>query len=287
MKTISKGFTIIEVIVALAISTVVGAAMWTLIDSAMSSSSYFLDRQELDDAMRLVQFTLHREEQCREALRDGAGNRIRININPGNGQWQPAEVNVATISNRANDGSATTLIQSTQRFGRLSIGQMVIRETVANSGRAQERIYRPDPNDPTRPVEVTYDTYLASLLIPANARDGKLLETRQLPFKIYVHPGTREIESCFLSADDNQTCGAFGGTFDDVSGRCRMNQCNDITVNVPCQPLTTGLASTCTAPVYFWGFESDGNTMTPVCICHQVCSPPDIPPPPPPPPNPY
>ncbi len=279
-----KGFSIVEVLVAISISSVVGVAMWALIENALVSSGYYLDRQEFDEAIRQVQFLLMRTEQCASALGsnddDPATNTVHAPVAfvpNGAGVYQ---ANVFAIFSKNTDATnavfSTKLVQSNQPYGRVKIGQISLQETVEATSRGTEVIY-----NGTTPV--TYNTFLVSLVVPASTRSDRLFEPRPMPFKIYVNPANNNIEKCYLSFDDNQTCGSFGGQFNPASGKCEMTECNATSgaLRVPCQ--TPG-SPNCTKQIYFWGFESDGTTTTPVCICQQSCLPP---PPPPPTPSPY
>lgn len=290
-----KGFSIVEVLVAVAISSVVGAAMWTLIDNALSNSSYYLDRQEYDDAIRQIQFVLMRSDQCADALgsTDDTPGTPHQRVS-----FDGSATNVFGIFSKSLDGAGVArsvrLVQSNAPYGRVRIGQMTLQETRPNTGRSQEVLYEPNPTNPKVPLAVTYDTYLVSLVIPGATRTGKDLSTGQfsqtgetrfasssIPFKVYVKRGTSRIDRCILSNVDNQMCGAFGGLYSSTTKKCEMDDCNASSPRLALDCPTSSF-TTCTKS-YFWGYTSDNTNTEPVCLCQLTCV---APPPPPPPPTP-
>ncbi len=268
MKNRKTGFSLVEALVAIAISTVVGTAMWALIDNAVGSSNYFTDRQELDEAMRLTQFALMNEIECPNNIRTLGDNPVPF------GQNQRAQIDI--IKSRSQ-GEDNILFRSNQTYGRLRIGQITLEESTQNAVIPQQIVYEGGQ-------AIRYDAFFAVLNIPATARSGKLLDRRQVPLKVFVPaaiqpPGTppqpQVVRKCFVRNIENQTCGSFGGLFNPATGTCDMPACNLATVNDPC-PDPGGW--TCSPPAYFWGFYSDPNDpsrrLVPRCICYQSCQPP-------------
>lgn len=311
MIRLINGFSLVEVLVAVTISSVVGVAMYALIETSLNSSSQYLDRQEFDEAVRQVQFLMIRPEQCGQALGGPAGAvtgtihpRLQVpQLSPPATSTTPSpgnfpQVTVDAIYTRSTDSSgavrSTRLIQSNAQFGRINIGPIQLVETTPLAGRSVEIIYRDPSGQNPGNVAVPYETYLVSLVLNGSTRAGRPFESRHVPFKIYVHPVNRTVDLCIMSDVDTQTCASFGGEFNATEGVCDLPPCGPPPpppppgqpppppgpIRVECQPAVPG--SQCTPEVWHWGFMSTGNRREAVCICHQTCTPPQFPPPPPP-----
>lgn len=256
----SRGFTLAEALVAVAISATVGAAMWAVIENAIGSSAYFTDRQELDEAMRQAQFLLLRPDTCHDNL-----------LAPGDVPvtFTGSTVQIAALRNRmAGPGMEGLLLRSNTDFGKIRIGQMTLEESTPNAVRPTQIIY-------AGTTAIVHDVFFVTLNIPATTRNGRTLDRRQIPLKILVPrpPDPQQIRRCFIQNRENQMCAAFGGSFEEETGNCNMPVCNDTNVAFPCPPKP---GWTCSPPVYFWGFTNDPNSanLGPRCLCAQSCQPP-------------
>lgn len=287
-----RGFTIVEALAALAISTVVGAAMWSLIQNALSSSNQFVDKQEFDEAIRQTQYILMHEQTCAKAMRinfggspfgadvvfsNGTGN-VDMIVRPGTPAVGATPAVQESILLQVDPGAGTPIY-----YGRIKITNMILRKTVASAQPVSEWVYK--ENNPT-PLRV--DSYMVNLEISAaNRRDQRTLAPKSIPMKIYVNPTTNTIENCFVTFEDNQTCASFGGTFNSATGICQMGVCNatvaraTLPASTDCPPRPT--TGTCSSEVYYWGFRSDyvnpAAPSQPVCLCARSCSFPPSPPP--------
>lgn len=267
MKTRNAGFSLVEALVALSISAVVGAAMWAVIQNAVGSSTYFSDRQELDEVMRLTQFALMNQLECHNNIRMAGDTDVPF------GQGQ--RVNIDVVKSRSQ-GADNILLRSNQDYGRLRIGQITLEESTQNAMIPQQIIYEGG-------VGIRYNVFFAVLNIPAASRTGRLLDRRQVPLKVFVPallqpPGTpnqlQVVRKCFVRNVENQTCGSFGGVFNPTTGTCDMPPCDAANVQEACPPND---GWTCSPPVYFWGFLNDPNAPRPPgprCICYESCQPP-------------
>lgn len=260
-----KGISLVEALVAVSISAVIGTAMWALIDNAVDTTNTFSDRQELNEALRQIQFILMRDTDCAQNMRGPGDTPIQFRAN------QRAAVD--TISSPAQGGQ-NILLQSNQDFGRIRIGQITIEESTQNAAIQQQIIYE-------NTTAIRYDVFFAVLTIPATSRNGRIMNPRQVPLKVFVPsvlqpagtpPQPQEIRKCYVRNIENQTCGSFGGSFNNVSGTCDMPACDATTVQDDCPPQTW----TCGPRAYFWGYVNDPATGIegPRCICNQTCTPP-------------
>ncbi len=268
----AKGFSLTEALAALAISTVVGAAMWSVIQNALDSSNQFVDRQELDELARQSQYILMREQTCANAMRraDGSPGGVPVTFDAVTGT---GVVDSIVSQNEALEDSI--LVQAGQNFGRVRVETMTLRKSIANSASTPELVYRRGDANPT-----PMDTYLVNLEITTRNRSGRALPPRALPLKIYVNRTTNLIENCFVTHGDNQTCASFGGQFNANRGICEMPVCNATVAqatpggSTDCPPPS----GTCSAAVYFWSFRSASADPTvpsdPVCLCSRSCLPP-------------
>lgn len=261
----SKGISLVEALVAVSISAVIGTAMWALIDNAVDTTNTFSDRQEMNEALRQIQFILMRDTDCAENMRGPSDAPIPFRAN------QRAAVD--SIKSSA-PGGGNILLQSDQDFGRIRIGQITIEESTDDAATQQQIIYE-------NSTAIRYDVFFATLTIPATSRSGRALRAGQIPLKVFVPsavqpagtpPQTQEIRKCYVRNIENQTCGSFGGSFNNATGTCDMPTCDAATVQDDCPPQTWS----CGPRAYFWGYVNDPATGIegPRCICNQTCTPP-------------
>ncbi len=269
---ISKGFTLIEVLIGVTLVSLIAVGMISVVMLYAKNAARSSARQEVSELSNLLQLTLSNDDACREALRDLAS----------------FDGNATSIDHLYN-GAAGLIAQTRTRYGtHLWIKGIVVEnrpgaEPIRNIviDNVDQSLQTYTTNVVVRLTEYTSD-YVTAPTVDSNNADQ--LAPITIPVKIFTN-GAGVVQRCLLLSSNNQTCNALGGTFDHSEGKCVFPKCDAVEAARPegGGDCPAPGATICSTPnLYFWGHVRDDITRVTrlVCMCTNSCLNP-------PPPTPY
>lgn len=272
-----SGYSLITVLIALAITSALLTAILLIVDMVSKAVSRHAATDNIEAAVRTVRSILANRDLCDNALRQNSAT-AKVLFNPPSGAGAAnytQDVERVYLQNSDGEPGATVVLS---RGGMMGVGYSVQRMFV------KERV--PDRARGTVLLDgVTYATYAAELAIEFVGGVG--MRRRSTPFNAVVHPGPDNvlhtgddyIAHCYADASVQYMCEQLGGTY--VDGNCQNILA---TTNINCRMKLQGRAGDCPADppnvtcdnlYYVVGFILDGSSVnaTPECRCQKICRP--------------
>lgn len=266
------GFSLIEVMVAVAITSIVGAMIVTLMGNMGNMSAFYSAKEDYDAVYRTTQLLLLNEKLCENAFRNNNGASIA--------DFDPAipknDVEAIYVSNGV-PLSGTKFIKKNEKFGpdngpnagvKLRITDIYFTEPSVNARGSM--LY---PNGAGNPPK-TLTTYIVNLNVKVeNLSGGPAIQIKPIPLTIALDgPGKQPIKTCYANASNAAVCAALHADIN-AAGQCVIPECSASMAAPPPCPVPAGSTS-CVGQVYFLAYTSDN---FPTCRCVQTCNGPEGP----------
>jgi prepilin-type N-terminal cleavage/methylation domain-containing protein len=287
-----KGFTLMEVMVAIAVLTLVSAGIVTLISQMGTVATFYSAKQDYDAVYRSAQLLVVNDVTCKSAfLKAGAV----IKFNPaGAGPWLPVStrpqfpIDQIVMVDPLGALPPVTMFQVGKNPStRIGVAKMYLWEALDAGGLPAGRGFV------TLPLGAgfqAYRSYSAELNIAvSNVFDpttNTVIDTRNGRTPIAIKPvpltvvvdASDQIISCFSQTSTSAICEKLGQTVDPLTGQCKLPECWAGMASPPACPTiadpSTGTVS-CSNPYYFLAFQNNPSGSTPSqpsCQCVQTCS---------------
>ncbi len=260
----SKGFSLVEVLVAVAITSIVGAMVATLMSHMGNVASFYSTKEDYDSIYRATQLLLLNEQMCKYALHDSGGAVSHFDPTVGSAvNPVKTQLDAVFMASPTNPTTGTDLVKVGVKYSnRLQIQSIHLQEHSPNTGRGTVFI----PDGAGNPI--SYKTFLVDLHIAAtNLAGGPALAVKPVPLTIVVNSSNLIID-CFATSSSAALCAVLHAALDPVTGQCMIPECSATMASPPsCSPPNN--PTDCTTPIYFLAFSTGG---TPTCQCVRSCT---------------
>jgi prepilin-type N-terminal cleavage/methylation domain-containing protein len=256
-----SGFSLIEVMVAVAITSIVGAMIATMMSHMGNVASFYSTKEDYDSIYRAAQLLLLNEQTCKYALKNESGVVATFNPAVTNPPTQ-TPLDAIFIANVTSPSTGTNLIKKGEKFhSRLSIRGIHLEEH--SPGNARGTVMITDASG----VVTQRNTFLVDLHITAdNISGGPAIAVKPIPLTIVVD-GSNNIIDCYAQSSSAAICAVLHAQLNPATGQCVIPECPG--TSPPTCPTPAIEGAVCTGQTYFLAFTTSG---VPTCQCVQTCS---------------
>jgi prepilin-type N-terminal cleavage/methylation domain-containing protein len=257
INKLKAGFSLVEVMVAVAITSIVGAMIATMMSHMGNVASFYSTKEDYDSIYRAAQLLLLNEQTCKYALKNASG--VVATFSP---SATKTPLDTIFIANVTSPSTGTNLIKVGEKFhSRLSIRSIDIQEHSPGNGRGTVVI------TDASGVATQRNTFLVDLNITAdNISGGPAIAVKPIPLTIVVD-GSNNIIDCYAQSSSAAICAVLHAQLNPATGQCVIPDCPGASPP-PC-PTPPVAGAVCVAPTYFLAFTTTG---VPTCQCVQTCS---------------